>query len=282
MEVFAMKYKIIVDSMSNLTNQDVLSDEVPVSVVPLTLRVNGKDYVDDGSVKVEDFMKTLSAEKKVESSTGCPSPKAFLDEMTGADHYLVITISHKVSGSYNSACLAKSMLDDPDSCFVLDSMSDCGVIELLARKAIDLIREGKEFGEICNELEAYRSEVNILFIINKFDSLIRTGRVSKLVASIASILKIKPLGIAKGGEIRIQEKVRTIEGTVKRLIVNIEKFCSDTKDRICIISHTLNPESALKIKSLIEEKYHFKNIIVRENSLVNSYYALEGCVMVSF
>ncbi len=277
-----MKYKIIVDSMSNLTNQDVLSEDVPVSVVPLSLRINGKDYVDDGSEKVEDIMKLISAEKKIESSTGCPSPKAFLDEMTGADRYIVITISQKVSGSYNSACLAKSMLENPDSCFVLDSMSDCGVIELLARKAIDLIHGGKDFDEICREVEAYRSEVNILFIINKFDSLIRTGRVSKLVASIASILKIKPLGIAKGGEIRIQEKVRTIEGTVKRLIVNIEKFCANTQDRICVISHTLNLTSALNVKKLIEEKYHFKEIIIRENRLVNSYYALEGCVMVSF
>ncbi len=277
-----MKYKIIVDSMSNLTNQDVLSEDVPVSVVPLSLRINGKDYVDDGSEKVEDIMKLISAEKKIESSTGCPSPKAFLDEMTGADRYIVITISQKVSGSYNSACLAKSMLENPDSCFVVDSMSDCGVIELLARKAIDLIHDGKDFDEICREVEAYRSEVNILFIINKFDSLIRTGRVSKLVASIASILKIKPLGIAKGGEIRIQEKVRTIEGTVKRLIVNIEKFCSNTQDRICVISHTLNLTSALNIKKLIEEKYHFKEIIIRENHLVNSYYGLEGCVMVSF
>lgn len=277
-----MKYKIILDSMSNLIPGDKLADDVELSVVPLTLRLNDVDYVDDGHNDLSEIIPMVLKDKKLASSTSCPSPQAFLDCMTGADKYIVITLSQLVSGSYNSACLAKTMAEDPSSVFVLDSMSDCGVIELLARKAIDLIHEGKSFEEICSAIEKYREEVNILFIVDRYDTLIKKGRVNKLVASIASILKIKPLGIAKGGEIRIQEKVRTLEGTVKRLIVNIEKFCADTKDKICIISHTLNIDKALMVKDLIKEKYHFKDIIVRDNSLVNSYYGLTGCVMVSF
>ena len=263
-----MKYKIILDSMSNLVQGDKLADDV--------------DYVDDGHNDLSEIIPMVLKDKKLESSTSCPSPHAFLDCMKGADKYIIITLSQRVSGSYNSACLAKTMAEDPSSVFVLDSMSDCGVIELIARKAIDLIHEGKSFEEICDTIEKYREEVNILFIVDRYDTLIRKGRVNKLVASIASILKIKPLGIAKGGEIRIQEKVRTLEGTVKRLIVNIEKFCADTKDKVCIISHTLNPEKADMVKDMIKEKYQFKEIIIRDNSLVNSYYGLTGCVMVSF
>lgn len=277
-----MKYKIILDSMSNLIPGDKLADDVELNVVPLTLRLNDADYVDDGHNDLSKIIPMVLKDKKLASSTSCPSPQAFLDCMTGADKYIIITLSQLVSGSYNSACLAKTMAEDPSSVFVLDSMSDCGVIELLARNAIDLIHEGKTFEEICSEIEKYRQEVNILFIVDRYDTLIKKGRVNKLVASIASILKIKPLGIAKGGEIRIQEKVRTLEGTVKRLIVNIEKFCADTKDKICIISHTLNLDKALMVKEMIKEKYHFKDIIVRDNSLVNSYYGLTGCVMVSF
>ena len=277
-----MKYKIILDSMSNLVQGDKLADDVDLDVVPLTLRLNDVDYVDDGHNDLSEIIPMVLKDKKLESSTSCPSPQAFLDCMKGADKYIIITLSQRVSGSYNSACLAKTMAEDPSSVFVLDSMSDCGVIELIARKAIDLIHEGKSFEEICDTIEKYREEVNILFIVDRYDTLIRKGRVNKLVASIASILKIKPLGIAKGGEIRIQEKVRTLEGTVKRLIVNIEKFCADTKDKICVISHTLNPEKAKMVKDMIKEKYQFKEIIIRDNSLVNSYYGLTGCVMVSF
>lgn len=277
-----MKYKIIVDSMSNLIPGDKLADDVELAVVPLTLRLNGMDYVDNGHNDLATIIHDVQNEKKVTSTTSCPSPQAFLEELKGADKYIIITISHKVSGSFNSATLAKSMVEDPSSVFVLDSMSDCGVIELIARKAIDLIHEGKDLDEIGKTLEAFRDEVNILFIIDRYDSLIRTGRVSKLVASIASILKIKPLGICKGGEIRIQEKVRTIEGTVKRLLANIEKFCPVTDGKICIVSHTLNPEKAKDIMGLIKEKFSFKEVILRDNSLINSYYALEGCVMVSF
>lgn len=278
-----MKYKIIMDSMSNLIEGEKLADDVDLSIVPLILRVGEEDYVDDGKQDVKALLDVIEdKKKKVDCKTACPSPHAFLTQFTGADKYIVITLSSKVSGSYNSACNAKMLAEHPDDIFVLDSMSDCGVMELLARYAIDLIHEGKSFEEIQKSLEEYRSQVNILFVIDKYDSLIKAGRVSKLVASIASVLKIKPLGIAKGGEIRIQEKVRTLEGTLKRLVINIGKFCENTKDKICIISHTVNLEKAKLVKQMIEEKYQFKEIIIRDNSLVNSYYGLKNALMVSF
>lgn len=279
-----MKTKIILDSTSCLQNGDLVDNNVEVEIVPLSLIINGEEHIDDGSTSQETVLDAVAKAKckQCTISTACPSPQAYLSKFTGADNYLVITLGKKVSGSYNSAVLAKSMAEKPECIHVLDSQSACGVLELIARHAIECIKSGMSFAELIEEVESYKEKANILFIIEKFDSLIKTGRVSKLVASIASVLMIKPLGIAKAGEIKIYEKVRTIEGTIKRLIFNIAKLAGETKDKICIITHTAAKERAIKLKDMILEKFHFKDVLIRENSSVISYYALKGAVMVSF
>lgn len=269
--------------MSNLKDGDLVDDEVLYGIVPLTLRVDGVDYIDDGTQDMAKVMPLIEESKKdTPISTSCPSPQAFLDKMTGADKYIIITISNKLSGSYNAANLAKSLFERPDDVFVLDSLSNCGPEELLARRATELIHSGLSFEEIQSKLKEAVDEFHILFIINRYDSLIRTGRVSKIIASIANILKIKPLGIGKDGVLCLQEKVRTLEATIKRMVSYIGKYCKDTANRICIISHTENPEKAKQLKEMIEALYSFKEIIIRNHGVVNAEYTRTGALTVAF
>ena len=97
-----MKYKIIVDSSSNLT-KDYLDDEKDIlfSVAPLRMNFGGKEYVDDENLDVHQMLVDLSKCKEVPHSS-CPSPQDFLSTYEGADKYLVFTISTKLSGSFNS------------------------------------------------------------------------------------------------------------------------------------------------------------------------------------
>ena len=223
-----------------------------------------------------------SKAENIKITTACPSPQAYLDAYQGADKYIVITLSQKVSGSYNSACVARDMLEHPEDVFVMDSYACCGIVEILVRHAIEWIKEGLSFEEIQEKLVDDRSKRHIVFIIEKFDSLIKTGRVSKIVAGIASKLKIKPIGIEKDGEIHILEIARTIEGSFKRLLNNVSKFYKECKEKLCVISHTQNSERALKIKEALENELGFENVIIRDNQAVISYYSLSGAIMVSF
>ena len=276
-----MKFKIILDSSSNMKKDDIKSDNVSLDIAPLTVHVAGKDYVDDGTSTRREVLDALNATKE-KSTSSCPAPYAYLSKMTDADYYIIITLSSKLSGSYNSALVAKNSFSDPDKVLVIDSKLVAGSMELIAREAFKLINENKSFEEISKELVSFTDNMQLLFVLNKFDNFVKSGRVNRIVGFLASKLLIKPLCIGEDGEIKIKEKVRTIEGVLKRLVINIGKLIPETKGRNCIISETDNQKGAEWLKNEIEKQYHFDSVTIRENNVLCSFYALEGGIIVCF
>lgn len=277
-----MQYKIIVDSSSNLLPSYLSSHPaIGFAVAPLTIRFGGKEYVDDENLDVEAMLRALEQDGGAASSA-CPAPGDFLKHMEGAEHYIVITISQKLSGAYASALTAKSNYEHPDEVFVLDSKLVCGSMEQLVVKAVDLIEQGLSFEEIQDKLTEFRDTMNLLFVLNKFDNLIRNGRMNKIVAFIAQLVGIKPLCYGKNGEIQIKEKVRTLQGVYKRLVHNIGTMCPETEGKTCIISHTLCENDAIALKQEIEKRYHFKEVKVEPNRGLCAFYSLEGGIIVCF
>ncbi len=276
-----MKYKIIVDSSSNLTKDYLKDDEVGFDVAPLILNIAGKEYVDDEVDKVDEVLNALNS-TKVKATSSCPSTGCYLEKMSGATYYIVITITEKLSGSYNSALVAKSMHETPENVFVLDSKLVCGAMRILVNKAVEFIKKGMSFEDIQENLTKERDKGNLLFVLDKFDNFIKSGRINKLVGFLATKLAIKPLCYGEDGEIKIKAKIRTFPGVIKKLVVEIGQMCKETKDRICVISHTCNEKFANEIKELVAKAYQFKEIIVEKNRALCSFYALEGGIIVSF
>lgn len=276
-----MKFKIIVDSSSNLVNsyyQD--KKDVAFKVVPLTIRIGQEEFIDNDELDVNRMLDVLRLNDGGQSS--CPSPNDYLRELDEAEYSFIITITSKLSGSFNSACVARTMCKNPEHVFVIDSKGTAGSIVLIAEKLFELINENKEFSVITNEITAFRNSVNLLFALDRFDNLVRNGRMSKLTAFIAEKIAIKPLCYADDGEIKIKEKIRTFRGVIKRMTHYIGKMCEDTTNKICIIAHTRNESAALELKKDIEENYHFKEVRVMENRGLCAFYALEGGLIVTF
>ena len=276
-----MKFKIIVDSSSNLVNsyyQD--KKDVAFKVVPLTIRIGQEEFIDNDELDVNKMLDVLRLNDGGQSS--CPSPNDYLRELDEAEYSFIITITSKLSGSFNSACVARTMCKNPEHVFVIDSKGTAGSIVLIAEKLFELIKENKEFSVITNEITAFRNSVNLLFALDRFDNLVRNGRMSKLTAFIAEKIAIKPLCYADDGEIKIKEKIRTFRGVIKRMTHYIGKMCEDTTNKICIIAHTKNESAALELKKDIEENYHFKEVRVMENRGLCAFYALEGGLIVTF
>lgn len=276
-----MKFKIIVDSSSNLLNsyyQD--KKDVAFTVVPLTIRIGQEEFIDNDELDVNRMLDVLRLNDGGQSS--CPSPNDYLRELDEAEYSFIITITSKLSGSFNSACVARTMCKNPEHVFVIDSKGTAGSIVLIAEKLFELIKENKEFSVITNEITAYRNSINLLFALDRFDNLVRNGRMSKLTAFIAEKIAIKPLCYADDGEIKIKEKIRTFRGVIKRMTHYIGKMCEDTTNKICIIAHTRNESAALELKKDIEENYHFKEVRVMENRGLCAFYALEGGLIVTF
>lgn len=276
-----MKYKICVDSSSNLVNSYINDEKIGFKVIPLTIRVGKKEFVDDDNLNVASMLKEVE-ETKEQCSSSCPSPSDFLENYQNAEHVICITISKKLSGSFNSACVARDMSENKDNIFVIDSKLTAGAMRLLVDKAYELCKKDIDFDEIKAELTKYRDSIQLLFVLDKFDNLVRNGRMSKVTAFIAQLAAIKPLCYGDDGEIKIKEKIRTFKGVLKRLVHNIGVMCPVTKGRTCIISHTDNKESALFLKTLIEQEYEFDKIILDDNRGLCSFYALRGGLIVSF
>jgi len=276
------KYKILVDSSSNLLsgfeteNPDVLFD-----VVPLTIRIQGRDYPDDDVLDIPAMLQAYHAHKN-DASTSCPSPAAFLDRMNGADYYLIFTMTSKLSGTFNSAQVARSSFDHPENVFVLDCEAVGGVLEILVREALEEIRNGVPFETLIQDLQKKEKDCHLLFVLQRFDTLVKAGRIDRVKAFLASRLHIKPIGVAKEGTIHQLEPIRPLEGTEKRLMVNIGKLCPHPEGKTCILSYTAEAAEAERLMEKIRKTYPFKAVLLRENRGLVSYYSLEKALLIAF
>lgn len=275
-------FKIITDSSSNLNN-DYLNNEknVKFASVPLTIRIEDKVFVDDENIDIDDLLNSLN-KSKVKASSSCPSPSEFLSTFDDECFNFVITVSSKLSGSYNSAMVAKDMYKNKDNVFVIDSLSAAGGLEVLVIKLLELIKDNKSFDEIKNEIIKYRDSSNVLFVLDKYDNFIKSGRVSKVIAFIATKLVIKPICFGEDGVIKIRAKIRTYKGALKTMVNHIGIMCKNVSNRVCVITYTKCLESALFVKDLISKTYAFKDIKLRENRGLCSFYSLENGIIVAF
>lgn len=272
-----MKFKIIIDSSSDVTNEFIKDSEVGFEVVPLTIKVNDEEFIDDDNL---DCKKMLTAMHNYsgKSTSSCPPPQKFIDACS-ADYNFIVTITSKLSGTFNCASMVSNQIEGKH-CFVIDSKATSGSITLIAKKLYELIKEGKEYTQICKEIVQYRDKNRLFFILDDFDNLIKNGRMNKLTAAIARIMLIKPICIAEDGEIKILKKVRTRKTAILKMVEEIKKLNDNFANRECIITHCFDEETALNIKGLLKDI--FKKVIVLPMRGLCSFYALEKGIIVCF
>lgn len=276
-----MKYKIVVDSSSNLKNDYIKDDEVGFAVIPLSVRIGDKEYLDDDNAEVDQMLEDLSNNKNGGASS-CPPPGAYAEAYKDADNIIAITISSKMSGSFNSAFVG-SLEYENKAIHIVDSKATAGVIQLIADKAYEMIKSGMDFKDIEIEIDKYAESLNLLFILDKFDNLVKAGRMSKIAAFVATSLSIKPLCVAHKGEIKILKKTRTMKMALKNVVNEMKQIVNDDDvNRVCIITCVQNDSNVEKLKSIIETNMNFKEIRIVGAKLLDSYYQLPGGLIISF
>ena len=273
-----MKYKIVCDSSCDL-NKDYIKDiDVGFDIVPLSINIDFENFIDDDMLDI-NYMLSKMKRSNNPGKSACPSPLAFTKSYLGAEYVFVVTISSKLSGSFNSAYLGS--IDTSNKVHVIDSKGTSGMLVLIVDKLYELIKEGLSFEEIKNKIDEFQKTINLFFVLDKFDNLVKNGRMSKIAAIVATTLFIKPLCIAEDGQISIYEKHRTMKSSLIKLVNNIKDKCNDYSGK-CIISHCQNEENANFVKKLILEKYNFKDVLVIPMKGLCSFYALENGIIVSF
>lgn len=200
-----MSVKIIIDSTVDTTG-DI---EKKLCVVPLTIRFGDDEYIDRITINHRQFY-----EKLIESDT-LPSTsqanivdfdRVFNKTVQNGDTAVVITVSSKLSGTYNSAILAAE--EYPDEIFVVDSQNVSIGAGILAELALEYATEGYDAREIAKFLEKDRERIKVVAMFDTLEYLKRGGRISKTAAVAGNLLSIKPVITLRKGEIAILGKAR--------------------------------------------------------------------------
>lgn len=277
-----MKYKIVADSSCDLNKE--LKDKLDISLVPLTINVDDRVFVDDDNIDVKELMDSIKNSRH-SVKTSSPSPGDFLKEYEGADNIFVVTISSGLSATYNNATLAKNMVKETSNKFihVFDSKSASVGETLIGMKILNLINDNYSNKEIVSKTEKYIKEMKTFFILESFDTLIKSGRLGRIKGQIASRLSIKPImGASEDGTIKLVEKVRGSKKAFSRLVDIIGEQGAKLEEKILGIAHCNAREKAEELKNEIKKRYQFKDILIVETGGLTSTYANEGGVIIAF
>ncbi|MBZ9572161.1 DegV family EDD domain-containing protein [Patescibacteria group bacterium] len=197
--------------------------------------------------------------------TSQPIPKAYLEaykkQLQKFEKILCITITSKISGAYNSACQARSALNDSSRVYVLDSLSATAGQALLVLKAIELIQEQKEIGEIIGELKNLIPKIHLYLFFEDPRWIEATGRITPSQANwirrmkkvgIRPLLEFKNGLITKGGFSVFAKD--TAEALFRKIEKDSRKIRKKGKKIRVIIVHADNSEGAEKLKKMLKEK----------------------------
>lgn len=214
-----MKTRIIVDSTSDL----LPAVKEQVHVVPLTIHFGQEEYVDGITIDHKAFYEKL-VETDVHPSTSQATPAAFEKEFEKArsagEAAVVITLSSKLSGTYQSAMIAAQ---DYDNIYIVDSGSVAIGGGILVEYALKLLQEGLDAKQIAGKLEEAKSRIIIVALVDTLEYLKKGGRISKTVAFAGTVLNIKPVLSVADGEINMLGKARGSKVGNNLLVQEIEK-----------------------------------------------------------
>ncbi len=202
-----MATKLIIDSACDIPYEKAL--KMGWIFLPMTVAFGEKQYRDGIDLSPDSFFDKLieSDELPVTSQlTPYDFEQAFESVASAGDEAVVITISSKLSGTYQNACIAAQSY--PDSVYVVDSLNATLGEAILAEYAQRLIEAGMSASAIAAELEEKRSKIHLLGLLDTLEYLKKGGRISPTVAFAGALLSIKPVVSVEEGEIKLVGKAR--------------------------------------------------------------------------
>lgn len=278
-----MDSNMIVDSCVDF-NEEVFPSDYNIERIPFIISIDNEELVDK-NLNINTLISKIKASTN-KIVTACPSPNDFLQAFQKCKNNFVVTISSKLSGSYNSAIVAKDLAkdEDPDSfVYVFDSKTAAAGESLVALKIKQLIEENMSVSQIIEKTNNYISNLKTLFVLESLDTLIKNGRVTPMQGIIGSVLHIMPImGATEEGGIELKAKARGRKNAIEKLIDMIGHKNIDFKNTILGITHVNAKEKALAIKDAIQKKYSFKEVIIFQSGGLSTVYANDQGIVISF
>lgn len=246
------KIKIITDSSADLPKE--VFQKLNIDVLPLLINFGEESHLDGVDINIEELFEKIET-SDVFPNTAQVTPPRFAEayEKYLKEGYKIISIhlSSCMSGTYQSACLAKQMLES-DDIYVIDSQNVTSGLGLLAYRAAILRDRGLSAEEIVADLEESKEFISSSLCFESLDNLVRGGRITKTVSVVTGVLGIKLILEVKDGLMAVKDKVRGSKKAVKRIIKDIEHY--GLKEDMPIVLLNVNNEDVYKpIKEYLDE-----------------------------
>ena len=278
-----MKFRVALDSGGELTPE--LEGREEFVSVPLMLMVNGVHIVDDGHISQKEMVERIAQDPDC-PKTACPSPEAYYKAFDcGAERVYAVTLSAALSGSYQSACVAKAMFleDHPDAkVHVFNSISASVGEGLTVLKIAELEEKGLSFEEIVRQTEAYVHSKQTFFVLDNLETLRKNGRLSGMKALAAAVLKIKPICYGTDeGAIGQLDQARGMGKAIVKMVSYIVDRTPDPGNRILGIGYCNCLDRAEIVRDEILKRMHVRDVVMLPTGGLSTIYANDGGIIVA-
>ena len=281
-----MEIQIIADSCCDLT--PTLRRVLRVRMASLTIRVDDGEFIDDENLDIPALMAAMKQSANA-PTTACPAPEAYAAMMTQAPMTFVVTLSSRLSGSYNAACVGRDMALEANPSLkicVLDSESASAGETRIVMLLRDLIDAGLAFEEIEQRARAFIAPMRTRFVLEDLSHLVKNGRISKMAGFVGTVLNLRPLMADNGhGEIVCLEKIRGTANAMKKLVEHVAAETADAARAsiVLVLSYCNCAPRALELqKNLLASCAALKDVIMVPTGGISTVYADDGGVVLAF
>lgn len=250
-----MGVRIITDSTSDISLEQ--ARKMGIAIVPLKVIFGEKEYKEGLEITIDGFYEKLVTTEKL-PTTSQPSPDDFLEHFMQAkeagDSVVAILIAGKLSGTFQSAMIAKDMAEY-SQIYIVDSMTAITGLRLLVEHAVDLRNQGMEAEQIAETLEGLKDRIVLLAMVDTLEYLYKGGRLSKSSAIIGTLLKFKPIITLKDAALWVVGKERGANKGIARLLEAIEEFGTIDRKFPVNFGYTAEDSKTQILMDKVLEKY---------------------------
>lgn len=252
---------------------------VDLVVIPFVITFDKSEWRDLGWSQLPEYEKDMKESKGFK--TACPSPNEWLEAFEDAQGPIFgITISSRLSGSYNAAILGKELYYQAGGkaqIHIFDSKSAGGGPSLIFYKIQELYNEGKSFEEIVETMEKYRDNMLTMFVSESLDNLGKAGRLSNLKLKVAQVMNILPVMSAEDGQIVHTASARGSKKAFQKMVDTL--IAHGAQGKWMSINHSGNEKWAEFVKEELE-KAGVTRVFVQRTTLLNTLYLdLNGVIV---
>lgn len=256
-----MLIKVTCDSSADLTKEQYKDNNI--SVIPFTVTMGDKDYLDGVNIFSNDIFKFVSENKTLPKTAAINEyqyEEFFKNEIKGYDALIHFSISSKISSTCGFATLAANIIDN---CFVIDSLSLSSGLGIQVLYACELIKQGLSAKEVVEKVNNRRKYVQISFATFKLDYLHKGGRCSSLQLLGSNLLKIRPSIALIDGKMGMHKKYfGKMEKVVENYLLDTFKEFNTPDNSFAFLTYSSATDEILNIaRTTIENNSNFKKVV---------------------